>query len=185
MNKQLLRIHYRAKRQNLSEVQHKAARKTLLKKAINLPHFKRSKHIALYLPNDGEIDPSLIIKKAWRMNKFVYLPVLDRIHKGHLNFVRYTPKSKMKKNQYGIPEPIFHRYLCIPARHLDLVFLPLVAFDHYKGRLGMGGGYYDRSFSFTRRVHTTKLLGCAHTCQHTDHIPKELWDIDIHGVIWG
>jgi len=65
----------------------------------------RFQHIALYLPNDGEIDPSVFIKSLWRTKKQVTLPVLHPVKKNQLWFLPYTPHTHLHKNRFGIPEP--------------------------------------------------------------------------------
>lgn len=90
----------------------------------------------------------------------------------------------MSKNIYGISEPDSRYAARIKAPFLSLVTLPLVAFDQQGGRLGMGGGYYDRSFAFIRKgQQQSKLIGCAHQLQQLDSIPCQAWDIPLHKVI--
>lgn len=143
--------------------------------------FKRSKHIALYLAADGEIDPSYLIENAWLSNKKVYLPVLSPIA-DRLYFARYTANSTMKLNRYNIAEPDVHPGLWLKAQQLDLILMPLVGFDLAGNRLGMGGGYYDRSLSFKlfrKAAYRPYLVGLAHQLQHINELPHQPHDVPL------
>ncbi|TVQ72689.1 MAG: 5-formyltetrahydrofolate cyclo-ligase [Oceanospirillales bacterium] len=147
--------------------------------------FRRAKHIALYLPNDGEISAVPLIELCWKLKKTVYLPVLHPILHNCLWFIPYTPQSRMRLNGYKIKEPIIENSPARPAWALDMVCLPLVAFDQNGGRLGMGGGYYDRSFSFKHHkkgLRGPRLIGLAHGLQQVDQLPIEDWDVPLAGV---
>jgi 5-formyltetrahydrofolate cyclo-ligase len=141
----------------------------------------RSRHIALYLPNDGEISPLPLIRRCWRAGKAVYLPVVEG--EGGLVFRRYKAGDRLASNRYGIDEPGPRATQCLAA-NLDLVLLPLVAFDRQGGRLGMGGGYYDRSFRGLKgRPGRPLLLGAAYSFQELDRVPVEHWDRQLDGIV--
>ena len=92
----------------------------------------------------------------------------------------------MRRNRYNIPEPLWRKTLEYPPKHLDLVFVPLLGFDSSGSRLGMGGGYYDRTFSFRhnrmsgRRL--PRLIGLGHSFQQLRKIPTDHWDVPVDGV---
>lgn len=174
----------RTKRRALSSLEQKIAAQRLAKNLCSTSDFLKSKHIALYLANDGEINPSLIIKRCWQLNKKVYLPVLHPFKKGFMWFVEYKPQSIMQKNLYGISEPNPLHAKKISPKFLNLVGFPLVAFDEKGGRLGMGGGFYDRTFEFTRYEYSNiTLIGCSHKIQQTKTIPSEDWDINLNRIV--
>lgn len=179
-----LRKTLRARRRSLSPQQQAEAAKRLLQQLKRQPLFLRSQHIAFYLPNDGEIDPRPLIREAWRRGKQCYLPVLAPGKDNRLWFVRHTPTTPLIKNRFGIPEPraLFkHRFV---SRQLDVVFLPLVGFDRRGGRMGMGGGFYDRSFAFKQNSasHKPYLVGLAHQCQQVEQLQLAHWDIPLCAV---
>jgi len=146
--------------------------------------FINSHRLACYLANDGEIDPQWIIERAWEMHKQVYLPVLSPL--GHrLYFAPYRPDTRLYANRFGIPEPDCHPSDWLSARQLDLILLPLVAFDEAGNRLGMGGGFYDRSLAYRKsRQHWLKprLFGLAHELQKTTQLETRSWDIPLDGI---
>ena len=161
------------------QLQHAGGIATLV---CNTPLYKRSKRIACYLASDGEIDPEYLIQQAWHANKKIYLPVLAPFS-NRLYFAPYQANSKMKLNRFQIPEPDVSPKLWLKPQQLDLILLPLVGFDTDCNRLGMGGGFYDRSLSFTwhRKVnHAPYLMGLAHELQCIDPLPHQSHDVPLH-----
>ena len=140
----------------------------------------------MYLPNDGEIDLWPLIHKAWKLGKNVYLPALHKPGLERMVFVKYEQHSHLIRNRFGIPEPQYSRRKVIAHHSLDLVLMPLVAFDQKGNRLGMGGGYYDRTFAYlnTRtRWNKPKLVGTAYDFQEVDSLPSDPWDVPLDGIV--
>lgn len=178
-----LRKQIRQQRRALSPQQQTLAARRLRKKLVCSPLFQRSQHIAFYLPNDGEIDPTPVMEEAWKRGKTCYLPVLTPLGQ-KLLFVRFEKGNELVLNKFKIPEPNPLKHQCRQAWALDLVITPLVAFDNTGGRLGMGGGYYDRSFAFLRQKRAQKpsLLGVAHVFQERLELPRQAWDIPLDAI---
>lgn len=155
----------------------------LSKQIISLPEYQDARRIGVYLASDGEIDCRFIIRDAWRTGKQCYLPVLQTGNpKAHrMDFVHYPPGSLLGHNRYRILEPI--RGAKIATQALDLVLVPLVGFDRQGHRIGMGGGYYDRAFEFTRETHLPLLVGVAHNLQEVLSITPEPWDVPLSAVV--
>lgn len=107
--------------------------------------FLRAKRVAVYVANDGEIDPSVIINICLQSGKQCFLPVLHPLGIKRLHFARYHRQTQLVDNHYGIAEPSLKRATLAPAWSLDIILMPLVGFDRRGNRMGMGGGYYDRS----------------------------------------
>lgn len=183
-NRKQLRTQLRRQRRALSRQQQHQASQALCRRLKHQLFFLRSKRIAFYLPNDGEIDPTPLLKLAYKLGKRCYLPVLAPLKQSSLWFIPITASSKLRRNRYGISEPSHRTPKRINAKQLDLVLMPLVGFDSSGGRLGMGGGYYDRSFAFRlqSKSHKPKLLGLAHSCQRTAHLSMASWDIAMDGI---
>lgn len=184
------RFNYRQKRRALSKAQQRTAAWQLATVLIKEPVFLRSRRIAFYIANDGEIDPILLLNAACSMGKHCFLPrlkpLISTANRHRLWFFGYAPGDRLCLNRYGIsePEPNFNRRL--PAAALDLILLPLVAFDSLGNRLGMGKGYYDQTFSFiesTESWHRPQLIGLAHECQRAELLDVNPWDLKMIRIV--
>lgn len=183
INKTEIREKVRQSRRALSASQRRMAAKNLLRNLRQFPHFQYSQHIAIYLTNDGEIDTSVLIQDLNRRGKTLYLPVLQPCKKGYLNFVRWHSYSRMTKNRFNIAEPVLETKDVISPTFLQLICMPLVAFDAQGNRLGMGGGFYDRSLAHMANAgNKPALLGLAYELQRVDHLPVEPWDIALDAI---
>ncbi|MCE6977462.1 5-formyltetrahydrofolate cyclo-ligase [Pseudomonas frederiksbergensis] len=181
-----LRRMLRKARRALTPSQQREAARGLYKQLAQHPLFRRAKHISLYLPNDGEIDPHLLMRAAQRRGKAIYLPVLSAWPRTKMVFQRIHPGEKLKPNRFRIPEPRHNIARQRKVWALDLVLLPLVGFDDVGGRLGMGGGFYDRSLAYlARRKNWRKptLLGLAHECQKVQRLAQASWDVPLQGTV--
>jgi 5-formyltetrahydrofolate cyclo-ligase len=179
-----LRRQKREQRRKLTIAEQTQHANQLADQVIQHPRFLSCQRIACYLSNDGEIDPIYIIEQAWNLGKKVYLPVLSPL-KNSLLFAPFEPESMMRINKFGILEPACKPKHWLKAQQLDLVLLPLVAFDEAGNRLGMGGGFYDRSLAHLRhRQHSRKphLIGLAHESQKTDQLSAQSWDIPLDAI---
>ncbi|MBE3673534.1 MULTISPECIES: 5-formyltetrahydrofolate cyclo-ligase [Pseudoalteromonas] len=183
-----IRAEIRNTRKNLSNNQQIIAAQSL--KMNFIQHLKsenttNSKHIAIYLSNDGELDTSLLIKELWNLNHAVYLPIIHPFNGANLLFQRYEKNSPMRANRYGILEPKLNCSQICPLPALDYLLMPLVAFDKQGNRLGMGGGFYDRTLARLHEQNWQKpqLIGLAHECQKVDALPIESWDVPLKTII--
>jgi 5-formyltetrahydrofolate cyclo-ligase len=179
-----LRKNIRQQRRQLSDHQQYLHAIALTTSLIKQPVFRNAKRIAFYLAEDGEIDPFYLIEKAWHFKKQVYLPVLPPT--GHsLVFAPFTPDTPLVANRFNIAEPNVHPKHWLSARQLNLILMPLVAFDEQGNRLGMGGGFYDHSLAFMKhrkQWHSPQLIGLAHELQKVDALPCESWDIPLNMI---
>ena len=181
-----LRNRVRALRRALPNEQRRQAAWQLARRVMVLEAFTTARHIAGYLACDGELDPAPLLTQAWQWGKQVYLPVLTEHPETPMLFAPYRPDGALKPNRFGIPEPQVSAGQFVPSRCLDLVLTPLVAFDTRGTRLGMGGGFYDRTFAFRRNpAHGVKpcLLGLAYEFQKVAELTRRPWDIPLDGII--
>ncbi|WP_226504056.1 5-formyltetrahydrofolate cyclo-ligase [Pseudomonas sp. MWU16-30317] len=181
-----LRRQLRDARRALTPVQQRRAALDLYRQLAQHPLFRRSRHVSLYLPNDAEIDPRLLLRAAQRRGKHTYLPVLNDWPRTRMVFQRVLPGEKLRPNRFGIAEPHIDRAKQRKVWALDLVLLPLVGFDEAGGRLGMGGGFYDRSLAYRGRRSAWQkpvLLGLAHECQKVEKLSQASWDVPLQGTL--
>lgn len=127
---------------------------------------------------------------ALSAGKACYLPILNPIRippfRNTLWFARFRPNDRLRPNRLGIQEPTSPLRLRTRARRLDLILVPLVGFDADCHRIGMGGGFYDRTLGPTRkrsRRHHPRLIGIAHECQRLAAIAPNPWDVQLDAVV--
>ena len=181
-----LRRMLRKARRALTPSEQRQAAHGLYRQLAQHPLFRRAKHISLYLPTDGEIDPRLLLRAAQRRGKATYLPVLSAWPRTKMVFQRVKPGEKLLPNRFRILEPRVNAKRQRKVWALDLVLLPLVGFDDAGGRLGMGGGFYDRSLAYLARRQSWRkptLLGLAHECQKVDRLAQASWDVPLAGTV--
>ena len=148
--------------------------------------FQQNHHIACYLPRENEFDILPIIEEIWRASKKCYLPVLSSEKEKTLQFIEYQKNDDLYPNQYGILEPVFSVDKIQNSKDLDVVLVPLLAFDLQGHRLGSGGGYYDRTFSFlmtTENLQKPYLLGVGFDTQKVGQLEADSWDVSLEGIL--
>lgn len=186
MDTKALRQQIRERRRALSDTEREHAAFMLCERIASSRLFQQSKHIAFYLPNDGEMDLTLLIKHAWQLGKQCYLPVLAEPNTQRLWFIPYTPSTKLRNNRFGIPEPVHsNKTRLTKTLSLDLILMPLVAFDEQGNRMGMGGGFYDRSLAFLQHRqhwHKPNLLGIGYEFQKQEQLEVNRWDVPLQAV---
>ncbi|MEK8081541.1 5-formyltetrahydrofolate cyclo-ligase [Pseudomonas sp. XK-1] len=181
-----LRRRLRQQRRALGRQAQRKAAHGLHRQLAQHPLFRRARHIALYLPNDGEIDPRPLLRAAQRRGKATYLPVLSPWPRSKMVFQRITAGETLRPNRFGIAEPRRNHARQRKIWALDLILLPLVGFDRHGGRLGMGGGFYDRSLAYRKmrkNWHKPTLLGLAHECQQVDRLAMASWDMPLQATV--
>ncbi|WP_338475953.1 5-formyltetrahydrofolate cyclo-ligase [Pseudomonas khavaziana] len=181
-----LRRMLRKARRALTPSEQRQAALGVYRQLAQHPLFRRAKHISLYLPTDGEIDPRLLLRAAQRRGRATYLPVLSAWPRTKMVFQRVRPGEKLLPNRFGILEPRVNAHRQRQVWALDLVLLPLVGFDDMGGRLGMGGGFYDRSLAYLARRQSWRkptLLGLAHECQKVGRLAQASWDVPLAGTV--
>ena len=148
---------------------------------LNSRYFLGSETIGCYVSMWDEVDTGAIIERAWRAKKRIFLPTTTT--QGRMYFRETLPESALAKDDFGIWEPVSGTR--IEPGELDVVVTPLVAFDDHRNRIGMGGGYFDRTFAFlANRNHwlRPKLIGVAFECQRVPKIAPNPWDIRVFRI---
>lgn len=177
-----LRTSLREKRQALSPEQQETASVALFNMLGNQDFFRVAQRIAFYQVADGEIDPRMLLDLALSEGKSCFLPVIEQDNPEFVSFSPYDANTELVPNKWGIAEPPASEV--ISPTNFDVVFVPLVAFSKDCFRLGMGKGFYDRTFSFKifNRRSSPLLVGLAHECQMVDSFAVESWDVRLDAV---
>lgn len=141
-----------------------------------------AKTIAVFLSFDGELDTHPLIDRLWQSGKQLCLPVLHPFSLGNLLFLRYQPDTPLIRNRLKILQPALDVTQIILPSELDIILTPLVAFDSCGQRLGMGGGFYDRTLQHWQQ-NGPYPIGLAHNCQQVERLPVEEWDVPLPEII--
>jgi 5-formyltetrahydrofolate cyclo-ligase len=178
-----LRQKLKAQRHALSAKDVAAASKNIAEKFWHSTISEHAKSIAIYQATAGEVDCRPLLEIAWARNLRVFAPILAG---KQLNFAALNSDSEVTKNRFGILEPVYTNDTLVNPMELDIVIVPLLAFDTSLNRLGMGAGYYDRTFSFSKQQvgHPQPLLvGIGYSFQHVAALEAQSWDVPMHVVI--
>ena len=167
------------KRSQLSEKELHLTSKAITERIRSFKFPKELTKIGIYYAVNNEVDVHPLCKILWQESKIVYLPIVE---KKKLLFGEYRDTSNLKNNRFKIPEPIVGIESQISAFELDLIFMPLVAFDPMGNRIGMGGGFYDRTLDNKQLDNDLKkpiLVGVAYEFQKQNKIQPNSWDIPL------
>ena len=166
-----LRAEMRANRKRLAGLDPEAAER-LARHASDLPP---GQVVALYRAIGTELDADPLAVVLARAGRQICLPVVIARDEP-MQFRRWAPGDPLELDAAGVPAPFPLAETVEP----DLILTPLLAFDVHGGRLGQGGGYYDRTFA--ARPGTTRI-GLAYAGQQVERMALEPHDVLLHGVL--
>jgi 5-formyltetrahydrofolate cyclo-ligase len=178
-----IRRALKRQRNSLSRAEIERASRQIAQRFWKSRLLRRKRRIAVYLAMPGEVDCKWIIRGAELRKMRIFAPILFR---RRLIFAPLERDSKLRRNRYGVAEPVTATNKLVSGRDLDAVIVPLLGFDANANRIGMGGGYYDRSFAFRRhrgRWRHPLLIGVAYSFQKIANIPVAAWDVPLDFVI--
>lgn len=185
--KQELRRQIRRKRQLTGGLERRRAARAAARRLAALPEIRRARRIAVFLAADGELDLAPFARLAHDHGSRLYLPSVPRASGQALFFLPWIPKrTHLVHNRFGILEPRPAPQQRLPRRQLDVIVVPLVAFDARGRRLGMGGGFYDRTLEFIRRSwrgRRPRLVAAAYDFQRVAELPTQHWDVPLDIVV--
>lgn len=182
-----IRSFFKKKRLDLDLKQQSQASQKIDDLISRHPGFLESRSIGFYRAINNEIDPIPLLNRALLRGQRCFLPRIIDYSNSKLVFAAYDLKDDLITNRWGIREPSPDAEAISP-KNLDLVFFPLVAFDGKGQRIGMGKGFYDRTFAFKHHPAAKEtrpfLIGLAHDCQRS-HIllPRKKTDITLDAII--
>lgn len=181
--KKILRQSLLKQRNSLTPLEQKEAAISVAHRLMQVHEVISAKRLAYYWPVNNELDLRFFIEKLSSFSIQTYLPVLNSTASRHLHFYPYTPGDPLRKNRYGIEEPLIENAKQTEAHDMDVVLVPLVGFDQQCRRLGMGGGFYDTTFSFTRLQKKPFLIGLGYEIQKVERIPTDPWDVLLDKIV--
>ncbi|MFN3558150.1 MAG: 5-formyltetrahydrofolate cyclo-ligase [Brevundimonas sp.] len=171
LNKVALRAEARARRKRLAGIDPEAAGRA----ASHADALPAAELIAVYRAVGSELDMDALSLTLIDQGRSLCLPVVIQPDAAMI-FRRWSPGEPLEPDQAGVPAPLPLAETVIP----DLILTPLLAFDDAGGRLGQGGGYYDRTFA---ALPDAIRIGFAYAGQQVDDLPVEGHDIRLHGVL--
>ncbi|MBO4300073.1 MAG: 5-formyltetrahydrofolate cyclo-ligase [Desulfovibrio sp.] len=178
----LLRKRMKALRAALSSGDATACGLAAQKHLLSLDLWSRARSVALYVSVRDEMPTSLLLQEAWASEREVWLPRLRAGQPGKMDFVRCSGKHDLRPGPFGLWEPKDDLPGCGPGESAfvpDCMILPGLAFDMHGGRLGYGGGYYDR---FLASGWPCTLVGLCFDFQLLQCLPLAPWDRPVHCI---
>ena len=180
-----LRLTMRQQRKALPQSARHAASYAIARHLMHTRLLAPGRRIAVYAAFDGEIDLTPFVRIAKRARCVVYAPRIVNMRARRMQFIELAPHAGYKRNQFSILEPHNNLKKRIDPRLLDVVLIPVVAFDAHGWRLGFGAGFYDRKFAFLRRGFRTKplLIGVGYEFQRVPPQIPSSWDVLLDRVV--
>lgn len=178
-----LRRQKRRARKALDKTDKKRHSQRICETLLNSEHYQNAQHIGIYLALPEEVNLQPFIERAWAVGKMLYLPVVEAKN-CPMTFAPYTPATTFVNDAMQIPVPDTDARR--DAAALDMVVVPLVVFDASANRVGMGGGFYDRTFAFKKTQNAAKpaLIGAAFEVQRSqEKLISAAWDVALDAVI--
>lgn len=181
-----LRLEMRAARARLTPAMRMQAALELARQLELFPEFQNAKNVGVYWAVGGELPLLHVVNRLVDRGQGIFLPVIES--NGTLQFSPWRQGIEMQVNRFGIPEPqVLKESSLRSAADLDLVLLPLLAFDRKGNRLGSGGGYYDKSFEFINSPSYSSpkplLLGVGYSLQEVDFLSPAAWDVALDAIV--
>lgn len=178
-----LRARIKERRQALPAAERIAAAQGVAAQLAQLPELTVDTRIGAYFAVNGELSLHLVVAQCWRRGQAVHLPVAGS--RRRLDYAPYTAQTAVAPNRFGIPEPEVDATALVAPEALELVLVPLVAFNRGGHRLGYGGGFYDTSFAFLHgreRPALPLLVGIGYAFQEVATLAPESWDVRLDFV---
>ena len=167
-----------AARCRISAQERAEAETRMAERVLALPEFCRAQTILSYCAAGGEIDPAAIDRAARALGKRVAYPVCRA--GGEMLAAEPESLDSLQAGKYGIPAPTEGHYTVIEPEKLNLIFVPCTAFDANCGRVGMGGGYYDR---FLPRAAGAFSVLLAFEAQRVERVGGETHDVSTAAAV--
>jgi 5-formyltetrahydrofolate cyclo-ligase len=141
--------------------------------------------VFLGMPDEVNLRPCF--DRAWRRGVRLFVPRILSLRAGRMTFVPFDRSASLRRNWFGIDEPVVPLSARVAALHCDTILVPLVGFDASGHRLGMGAGFYDRALrrrlDDDRAFRRPRLVGVAYSIQQVDRIERQPWDVALDAIV--
>ncbi|WP_425755859.1 5-formyltetrahydrofolate cyclo-ligase [Ihubacter sp. rT4E-8] len=171
MERDALRKEKIRARNSLTPIERKALSNRISCRIAGSEEFRRAETILLYKGVRGEVRLDLLEEMASKAGKRLSYPLC--IESGEMIALIPEDETAWKKGSFGILEPVRQRAVLIAPQSIDLVLCPCTVFDRFCGRMGMGGGYYDR---YLPMCENACIAAVAFEVQRAAEAPMESWD---------
>jgi len=176
-----LRRQLRCERSKLSPPLRAELDEAIGQHVMQLVKSRNAVRIACYCSFNGEPDLTAVFRQLMADGCELALPVISESNDHLMTFHSWQAETSLGKNRYGIFEPL--ETADVPVSSLDIILMPLVGYDRFGNRLGMGAGYYDRCLENLRDQVKPLRTGVAYGLQEISPVDKNIWDISLHGVV--
>lgn len=182
-DKKALRKEILTKRKKIERTEKEKMDKRISDRFYISKFYKEATNIFIYISYDSEIETKVIIDKALKDNKKIYVPRTEFETK-IMDAVEIESLDNLVESSYGILEPSNNEPRIDP-NELDLIVVPGVAFDRNGGRMGYGAGFYDRYFKKITKGNIERItkLALAYDFQVLDKIPMNEQDVPVDFII--
>ncbi len=182
-----IRDKMQRRRKELTLVSITQAAQAVAAQIVQLKEFLTAEHMGCYLAVEGELDTQPTMQSAHTLKKKLYLPVIQKsgFEPDFLEFHAYVLGDPLLKGIHGISTPGHRDHFPKTINELDVIFLPLVAFDSHGNRLGRGAGYYDRTLNAARQQYGRLpcLIGLGYEFQKIPEIIPDKWDVPLDIIV--
>ncbi len=180
-SKQAFRLQVNRNRRELSSEEIQAKSHQIALNLFQTDEYLTCRHALVYMATPLEVQTKEVMQDSWRRGKSVYIPIVDKSSKSMGISLLTGLDIGFDSGPFGIKEPKREFLNMQVPSVLDLVIAPGLAFDYRGGRIGYGGGYYDRYMKTVSKG--TPLLALSFDFQVFESLPQAEWDVSAHKVI--
>jgi 5-formyltetrahydrofolate cyclo-ligase len=179
--KNQLRKTYLEKRDGLNAVTRARDSAIIRHRVLHHPEWRIAETILTYVSIRSEVETLKLIQEAFAQKKRVVVPVIDPDRK-HISLSELRAVGDLAAGKFhGIPEPAAAMRTAVQPSEIELALIPGTAFDRQGGRLGFGGGYFDRLLA---EMSNARRLALAYSVQlHPWPLPLETHDVPMHLIV--
>lgn len=153
--------------------------KKIFSELINSEAYKNASVIFVFVSFKSEVDTHEIIKQALKDSKTICVPRINAKER-EMEIFKINSLEELKEGYYGILEP-GEDCPAVNGNNIDIVLMPGAAFDRQGGRIGYGGGFYDRFLS--RMNKKVDKIALAYDFQILDRVPMDEFDVRVDGIV--